>query len=77
MYLRRILTALPVLALVHVVACSDQEDDKFPTIPPNADAADSGTTPPDDSGGGQSGPTHINTIFIIVMENHNWNQIKP
>ena len=50
MYLRRILAALPVLAALHVVTgCSDQPDDAFPNIPPNADAADGGgpsaTTP--------------------------------
>ncbi|HEX7603968.1 MAG TPA: alkaline phosphatase family protein [Polyangiaceae bacterium] len=35
------------------------------------------STPPDASGGdGSVAPAHVKTVFLILMENHNWSSIK-
>lgn len=63
-------TSLLALALLATAACSPAQTDPTDTTTP----PDAGTRPPD---AGTPTPTGaIKTVFLIVMENHDWSQVK-
>jgi len=56
-----------------LAACGDSSMTTPPTHPgPTDGGADADAAPLD----GGSTPSHVKTIFLILMENHNWSSIK-
>ena len=82
---------LGALLVLGSVACGDAASDPATdgggVLPDGGSTADTGgtpdgsvaldsSTPPDAATDGTVAPAHVKTVFLILMENHNWSAIK-